>query len=77
VKDLVSHIGLQFLAWTSLPVFLVLFSAGFVHVVAPQVHKVVSTRVHKVVPHVHKVVPHVHKAVSFTFCIQRSFTSCT
>ena len=37
VKDLVSNVGLQFLAWTSLPVFLVLFSAGFVHVVAPQV----------------------------------------
>jgi len=36
VKDLVSHIGLQFLAWTSLPVFLILFAAGFVHIVAPQ-----------------------------------------
>jgi len=36
VKDLVSNVGLQFLAWTSLPVFLVLFSAGFVQVVAPQ-----------------------------------------
>ena len=36
VKDLVSNIWLQFLAWVSLPVFLVLFSTGFVHVVAPQ-----------------------------------------
>merc|ERR1719167_282629 len=36
VRDLVSNIYLQFLAWVSLPVFLVLFSAGFVHVVAPQ-----------------------------------------
>ena len=62
MKDLVSHIGLQFLAWTSLPVFLVLFSAGFVHVVAPQVHKVVSNHVHKVVSdHVLKIVSsHVH-----------------
>ena len=36
VKDLVSNIWLQFLARVSLPVFLVLFSTGFVHVVAPQ-----------------------------------------
>jgi len=36
VKDLVSNIYLQFVAWVSLPVFLVLFSTGFVHVVAPQ-----------------------------------------
>jgi len=36
VTDLASNIGLQYLAWVSLPVFLVLFSAGFVHVVAPQ-----------------------------------------
>jgi len=36
VKDLVSNIWLQFLAWVSLPVFLVLFATGFVHVVAPQ-----------------------------------------
>jgi len=36
VRDLVSHPGLQFLAWTSLPVFLILFAAGFVHIVAPQ-----------------------------------------
>jgi len=36
VKDLVANIWLQFLAWVSLPVFLVLFSTGFVHVVAPQ-----------------------------------------
>lgn len=66
MKDLVSHIGLQFLAWTSLSVFLVLFSAGFVHVLAPQVHQVVSTRVHIVVStHVHKVLtPHVHKVLT-------------
>ena len=31
-----SNIYLQFAAWTVLPVFLVLFSTGFVHVVAPQ-----------------------------------------
>ena len=36
VKDLVSNIWVQFLAWVSLPVFLVLFSTGFVHIVAPQ-----------------------------------------
>merc|ERR1719341_1373426 len=36
VKDLVASTWLQFLAWVSLPVFLVLFSTGFVHVVAPQ-----------------------------------------
>ena len=35
-KDLIDNLGLQFLAWVSLPVFLVLFSAGFVHVIAPQ-----------------------------------------
>merc|ERR1719397_449718 len=36
VQDLVSNSGLQFLAWLTLPVCLVLFSTGFVHVVAPQ-----------------------------------------
>jgi len=36
VKDLMPNIVLQFLAWVSLPVFLVLFSTGFVHVIAPQ-----------------------------------------
>ena len=36
MKDLVSNIYLQFAAWTILPVFLVLFATGFVHVVAPQ-----------------------------------------
>ena len=30
------HVIVQFLAWCVLPVFLVLFSAGFVHLVAPQ-----------------------------------------
>ena len=36
VNDLVANIYIQFLAWVSLPVLLILFSAGFVHVVAPQ-----------------------------------------
>merc|ERR1719187_2631153 len=36
VKDLMPNIVLQFVAWVVLPVFLVLFSTGFVHVVAPQ-----------------------------------------
>ena len=36
VNDLISNIYLQFLAWTSLPVALILFSTGFVNVVAPQ-----------------------------------------
>ena len=36
VRDLVSNMWLQLLAWVSLPVTLVLFSTGFVHVVAPQ-----------------------------------------
>ncbi|XP_040580336.1 chloride channel protein 2 [Lepeophtheirus salmonis] len=35
-KQLGDNIFLQYLAWVSLPVFLVLFSAGFVHVIAPQ-----------------------------------------
>ena len=36
VQDLVSNIYLQFLAWVCLPTVLILFSTGFVHVVAPQ-----------------------------------------
>merc|ERR1719219_2793215 len=36
VNDLISNIYLQFLAWVSLPVALILFSTGFVNVVAPQ-----------------------------------------
>jgi chloride channel 2 len=40
VKDLVSNVYLQFTAWVTLPVLLVLFSTGFVHVVAPQVSAV-------------------------------------
>ena len=36
VEDLVENIYLQFVAWVSLPVLLILFSAGFVHIVAPQ-----------------------------------------
>ena len=36
VNDLISNIYLQFLAWISLPVALILFSTGFVNVVAPQ-----------------------------------------
>ncbi|XP_063220427.1 chloride channel protein 2 isoform X2 [Bacillus rossius redtenbacheri] len=36
-KDLASsHVVLQYVAWITLPVFLILFSAGFVHVIAPQ-----------------------------------------
>ncbi|XP_065333405.1 chloride channel protein 2 isoform X1 [Cloeon dipterum] len=35
-RDLSSHPLLQYVAWISLPVFLILFSAGFVHIVAPQ-----------------------------------------
>ena len=31
------NLALQYFAWVTLPVFLVLFSAGFVHLVAPQV----------------------------------------
>ena len=36
VEDLVTNVPGQFVAWVTLPVLLVLFSAGFVHVVAPQ-----------------------------------------
>lgn len=35
-RDLASHTALQYLAWVSLPVCLILFSAGFVHILAPQ-----------------------------------------
>ncbi|UYV79502.1 CLCN2 [Cordylochernes scorpioides] len=35
-RDLTQHILLQYLAWVSFPLILILFSAGFVHVVAPQ-----------------------------------------
>ncbi|XP_026667131.1 chloride channel protein 2 isoform X2 [Ceratina calcarata] len=35
-QDLTHHPALQYLAWVSLPVCLTLFSAGFVHIVAPQ-----------------------------------------
>ncbi|EEB12858.1 Chloride channel protein ClC-Ka, putative [Pediculus humanus corporis] len=35
-RDLATHPALQYLAWVVLPVFLILFSAGFVHIVAPQ-----------------------------------------
>merc|ERR1719443_2118650 len=35
VKEQNHHILVQFLAWCVLPIFLVLFSAGFVHLVAP------------------------------------------
>ena len=36
VQDLVSNIYLQFFLWVSLPTFLILFSTGFVHILAPQ-----------------------------------------
>ncbi|KAJ8679361.1 hypothetical protein QAD02_015148 [Eretmocerus hayati] len=35
-EDLSTHPALQYLAWVALPVCLILFSAGFVHIVAPQ-----------------------------------------
>ena len=35
VEDLIDNIYLQFLAWVSLPVLLILFSTGFVQLVAP------------------------------------------
>ncbi|XP_076183034.1 chloride channel protein 2 isoform X5 [Ptiloglossa arizonensis] len=35
-QDLTHHPALQYLAWVVLPVCLILFSAGFVHIVAPQ-----------------------------------------
>ena len=35
-RDLTSDPIMQFLAWVALPVCLILFSAGFVHLVAPQ-----------------------------------------
>ncbi|XP_012233743.1 chloride channel protein 2 isoform X5 [Linepithema humile] len=35
-QDLSTHPALKYLAWVSLPVCLILFSAGFVHIIAPQ-----------------------------------------
>lgn len=35
-RDLTEHPAAQYVAWISLPVCLVLFSAGFVQLVAPQ-----------------------------------------
>ncbi|KAF4533368.1 hypothetical protein B566_EDAN002766 [Ephemera danica] len=35
-RDLANHEVMQYFAWICLPVFLILFSAGFVHIVAPQ-----------------------------------------
>lgn len=35
-RDLTEHPLAQYVAWVVLPFFLVLFSAGFVHIVAPQ-----------------------------------------
>lgn len=35
-QDLTTHPALRYLAWVSMPVCLILFSAGFVHIVAPQ-----------------------------------------
>ncbi|XP_011347086.1 chloride channel protein 2 isoform X2 [Ooceraea biroi] len=35
-QDLTTHPALKYLAWVSLPVCLILFSAGFVHIIAPQ-----------------------------------------
>ena len=36
IQDLVSNVYLQFLGWVTLPTVLILFSTGFVHVIAPQ-----------------------------------------
>lgn len=33
---LTAHPALKYLAWVSMPVCLILFSAGFVHIIAPQ-----------------------------------------
>ncbi|GAB6018690.1 hypothetical protein CHUAL_000366 [Chamberlinius hualienensis] len=35
-KDLATHVALQYVAWISFPIVLILFSSGFTHVVAPQ-----------------------------------------
>jgi len=35
-RDLTSQPFVQYIAWVSLPVCLILFSAGFVHLIAPQ-----------------------------------------
>ncbi|XP_034663623.1 chloride channel protein 2 isoform X7 [Drosophila subobscura] len=35
-RDLTSHPFVQYISWVSLPVCLILFSAGFVHLIAPQ-----------------------------------------
>ncbi|XP_011175195.1 chloride channel protein 2 isoform X2 [Solenopsis invicta] len=35
-QDLTTHPAFKYLAWVSMPVCLILFSAGFVHIVAPQ-----------------------------------------
>lgn len=35
-RDLATHPALQYFAWVTLPVCLILFSAGFVHIIAPQ-----------------------------------------
>ncbi|KAG8182992.1 hypothetical protein JTE90_027479 [Oedothorax gibbosus] len=35
-RDLTAHPFLQYLAWVALPLCLILFSAGFVHILAPQ-----------------------------------------
>lgn len=35
-RDLATHPAVQYLAWICLPVFLVLFASGFVHILAPQ-----------------------------------------
>jgi len=35
-QDLTTHPAFKYLAWVSMPVCLILFSAGFVHIIAPQ-----------------------------------------
>ena len=34
--ELTTHLAVRYLIWICLPVFLVLFSAGFVYLIAPQ-----------------------------------------
>jgi len=34
--DMDYHIALQYFAWIVLPIFLVLFATGFVHIIEPQ-----------------------------------------
>lgn len=35
-RDIAGDLITQYLAWVSLPICLILFSSGFVHIIAPQ-----------------------------------------